>query len=44
MGHPQGPTPMKLEKKCAHGILTRVIKKNNIKVWTCDYTGFVIDP
>ena len=42
MGHPHGPTPLKLDNKCAHGILPGVLKKN-LKVWTRDSTGFVID-
>ena len=32
MGHPQGPTPMQLDKKYAHGILTGVIKQKQSKV------------
>ena len=43
IGHPQGPTPLKIDNKCAYGILIGEIK-NNIKLWTCDSTGFVIDP
>ena len=44
MGHPQGPLPLQFDKKCAHGILTEVLKQKNLKVWTYDYTVFVIDP
>ena len=42
MGHSQGPTPLQLENKCAHGILTGVIKQKQSKgmdmqfYWLCD--------
>ena len=31
MGHPQGPTPLKFDNKCAHGILTGVLKQKQSK-------------
>ena len=42
MGHPQVPTPLQFEKKCAHYILTGLIKQKKSKVmhmqflWLCD--------
>ena len=44
MGHPQGPTPLQSANKFSHGILTGVLKKNNLKVWTRNSTGSVIYP
>ena len=43
MGRPQGPTTFQFDNKCAHEILTEVLK-TNIKVWTCSSTGFMIYP
>ena len=42
IGHPQGLILLKIFKKIAHGIQTGVLK-NNLKVWTCNSTGFVVD-
>ena len=44
MIHPLVPTPLKFGTKCAHGILTGVLKQKNIKVWACDSTGYMIYP
>ena len=44
MVHTMVPTPMKYDNRCAHGIITGILKQKNLKVWTFDYTGSVIDP
>ena len=31
MGHPQGPTPLQFDNKCAHGILTGELKQKHSK-------------
>ena len=31
MGHPQGPTPLKFDNKCVHGIITGVLKQKQSK-------------
>ena len=32
MGHPQGPPPLQFDNKCAHGILTGLLKQKQSKV------------
>ena len=37
MGHPQGPTPLQFDNKCAHGILTGELKQKQFKCMDMRY-------
>jgi len=40
LGHPQGPTLIQFDNKCAVGILTDTVKQKDQRRCTCDSTGY----